>query len=297
MGSIGLFGKMRSAADFVGIRAQPESSAVQRWLQLGHELSGGHALDEPVYFVSRFPGTRNTYCGAWIPSEDRVGRRFPLLTFLPIGEALAGVSRGYLPALLQPFLDAVVGMMRQGRDAAFAELARALELAPRPDVTLLPLVVERCGQASRDERVSSFVQRLFGDGSLAQLEYALHAVALACGPLRGAPASASSIALDCPVAIDLDLFFWTDLIHRSLAWDGEGPGLFWTEQRPRLIVVLGPATASTLSHLMSERASGSFWPLWTTRDDARERARQSLSARMRRIIADDQSLHALAECV
>jgi type VI secretion system ImpM family protein len=296
VGSIGLFGKMRSAGDFVGLRAHPGARAVQHWMQLGHELSGGQAVDEPVYFIARFQGAPETYCGVWIPSEDRVGRRFPLLTFLSVGEDLAGISRGYLPALIQPFLDAAVGMMRHGEDGSHAELERALESAPRPDVTLLPLVVQRCGQASHEERVSTFVQRLFGDGGAGQLAYALHAVALACEPLRGAPPLTSTISLDCPVGVDLDLFFWADLIHRSLAWDGEGPGLFWTEQTPRLIVALGPATPSTLSHLMSDRASGSFWPLWTTRDDALARAGRSLSARMRQVIAEDLSLQALAEC-
>ena len=99
------------------------------------------------------------------------------------------------------------------------------------------------------------------------------------------------------MVIDLDLFFWADLIHRSLRWEGEGPGLFWTEQTPRLIVALGPARPSILSHFMAHRASGSFWPLWTERDDALMRAGRGLSARMRQVIDQDGTLRDLAECV
>lgn len=297
MDVVGLFGKLRSAGDFVGQRALPEASAVHRWLQVGHELSCGQLPNEPVYFVARLSGARETYCGAFIASEDQVGRRFPLLTFLPVGPVLSAIPCGYLPAITQPFLDAAVAVMSQGMDAPFAEVERALDRLPRPDVTLLSTIVEHCGQASRDEGVSTFVQRAFGEDGAGQLAYALHAVALACDPLRRAPPSVASISLDCPVAIDLDLFFWANLIHRSLAWEGEGPGLFWTERAPRLVVELGPAPPSTLSHLMSDRASGSFWPLKTARKDARERALRSLPARMREVIARDQSLHALTECV
>lgn len=294
---IGLFGKLRSAGDFVGQRALPEASAVHRWLQLGHEMSCGQVVDEPVYFVARLSGARETYCGAFIASEDQVGRRFPLLTFLPVGAALSAIPCGYLPAITQPFLDAAVAIMTRGKDAPYADLERALEQVPRPDVTLLPKVVERCGQASREERVSTFVERAFGEEGGRQLAYALHAVALACEPLRGAVPPVASISLDCPVAIDLDLFFWANLIHRSLAWEGEGPGLFWTEQTPRLIVELGPAPPTTLSHLTSDRTSRSFWPLKTVREDALRRAHRSLPARVRRAIAEDESLFALTETV
>ncbi|MET0341185.1 MAG: type VI secretion system-associated protein TagF [Polyangiales bacterium] len=295
MNAVGLFGKMRSAGDFVGLHARAEASAVQQWLQRAHEIAGGASVEEPVYFVASFPGTNQTFCGAWIPSEDRVGRRFPLLTFLPIAADLMGVSRGHLPALIQPFLDAAVSLMTEARDASFAELSLALARAPRPDASLLGRVVAQCGQESRDERVSTFVKRVFGDDP-GQLAYALHAVAIACEPLRDAPPVSAAVSLDCPMTIDLDLFFWADLIHRKLGWRDGGPGLFWTEQTPRLVAALGPAAPGTLSQLGSTQVSGSFWPLWTAREDARARAVRSLSTRVRQVLDADESLHALAEC-
>jgi len=95
----GIYGKMPSKGDFINRGLAKEFVAViDPWLQAGMNESRAALGDDwlnyyqiaPIWHYCLSPGVidQQTWCGVWIPSEDRVNRSFPLTVVAPVKEPI-----------------------------------------------------------------------------------------------------------------------------------------------------------------------------------------------------------------
>jgi type VI secretion system protein ImpM len=281
MAAAGFFGKIPSEGDFVRHNTGvPIATALDRWLQEGqaHLASmGGELPVQPTRFVFNDHATDTLLVGAMGPSRDHVGRKFTLAVF------------GYVPtASLAPAYSTV----HIAFDQFLSGAARVLDDAPglgvdamraRVDALVLPTAddlanAREIGHRTLDNAlVDDLQKRLFVDVSDGRQYYAYHTLLSAVRTSGAAPPAKTQVILDCPIAVDLDLFVWLELTKRLLKWPSP-PSSFWLEDpMPRLLVSLGAPPSNILQFLANPRIeSQRLWPLTTFRDAAVKSARDSI---------------------
>jgi type VI secretion system protein ImpM len=129
---IGYFGKLSSAAGFVGATLPPEF--IDRWdkwygMASGATPPGPIAYDEPTWRFSAAAGLfgPTPAAGVWRHSQDRTGQRYPFVI------AALGAS----PAVDDPWFDAAERLLTRAveGDSDLTELARGIALT-RPPVSV-----------------------------------------------------------------------------------------------------------------------------------------------------------------
>jgi type VI secretion system protein ImpM len=83
-------------------------------------------------------------------------------------------------------------------------------------------------------------------------------------------------AFECPIEIDVDLFFWLEATRRLVR--GDAFGFYWMEEpTPRLIVSVGEQGHATLLALGdASREHAQIWPLRTQRPAALDAAAKAV---------------------
>jgi type VI secretion system protein ImpM len=286
LGAPGLFGKLPGQGDFVRVRAgEPAAQELARWLEEASEAAGraGVTGGGPVRFLLRPGGGPRALIGALAPSQDRVGRRFPLAVFAPVEDPALGAAWPALPAAARPFLDAACGLLAESPGLAAADLPARLAALPPPG----PLPAAQAGAQAEAQAapLQDSLARLFGGLEGGQHLYGLHCLRQACRPVRAAEPAGTGVTLACPAPADLDRWLWLELVRRALAWKAP-PGLLWTEgEGGRLLVALGRAPAGSLAVLWSPgRADPKVWLLTTTQPAAVAAARQALGPALERLL-------------
>lgn len=287
LGPLALFGKVPAQGDFVRVRAgDPVAQGLARWLEEASEVAGraGVAAGGPIRFLLRPLGGPRALLGALAPSQDRVGRRFPLAIFAPLADPDLASAWPALPAAARPFLDGVCALLAEAAALGPADLADRLGALP---LELQPLPAA-CHAAQAEADLAPLQPRLaalFGGLEGGQHLYALHCLRQACRPVRAAEPAGPGVALACPAPTDLDRWLWLELARRALAWKAP-PGLLWTEDAAgHLILALGAAPAGALASLWSPaRSDGRIWPLTTSQPSAVTTARQALGPAVERLL-------------
>ncbi|MFM2415384.1 MAG: hypothetical protein RL385_107 [Pseudomonadota bacterium] len=279
-GDFSLYGKLALARDFVRYATKPWGIGFHEFLIHGHESAQGKLVAEPVYFLSRFAPDGPLQCGVWIPSQDGVGRQFPLAASIALQTEVGREDASELPIALQDFFDQLCSALSEGAYGDLQALQQRVSSLPAPSANLMAGAKVRSAQALAEDTVADFAVRAFGEGRTEQLHYALRVIQLAAQESRAR--DSTTVLLDCPIAADIDIVVWGELAQRATGGDGRQIGLFWTESTPRLIVTPRVATPDVFAGLTS--ASGShatLWPLTTGRPEAIGRAHDELSADMR----------------
>lgn len=289
---IGLFGKIPAQGDFIRVNlVDPAAQALDVWCQEGLDAvqrGGTKLLEEPVYFVFRTAPGRNILVGSMIPSQDKVGRNFPLVLYAVVESAATALRYSAVPVAYSKFLEAGAELLLQAATLSAADLTARLELLPLPTAEDFRVAEEICQRTLVSTSGREMQERLFGDLAAGRQHYAFSTVHTACSQFRGAEPPRTSITLDCPLAVDVDLFAWLELSRRLLSWRHAPPPFFWTEgEAPRLLLSLGPAPPSMLLFLAKRDHVGQrLWPLYSDRREGILAAQQTLIARFRHRIDD-----------
>ena len=284
---IGLFGKLPAAGDFVAFNAaNPIARQLDQWLQAGVDTvvrRGKPLPPAPVRFLYRDSSCSGACVGVFVPSQDRVGRVFPLAAFTYVDMPVAIHRFPFLPAAYAPFLDGAGALLHQASQTQTEPGALMQQLG-----TTLPMPSP---QELEEARVwgyhvldatpgQALLEALFGPISAGVHFHGFNMFLSACAQVRGGAAATATTVLECSASDDVQIVFWLRLAYELLHWQRAPPCLFWSgadSHDPRLMVSLGSPDPSVL-HYLSDPAlrTERLWP--TVTDNARsiEHGRQSL---------------------
>jgi len=283
--TIGVYGKVPAQADFVrGNVGEMSRLGLDRWFQDAHEVvhSEHHRLPaEPTHFALAPAGGR-VALGVLVPSQDSVGRVFPIVIFALVdGHAVPG-GFATVPLAYARFFNGAAAALEGAQAATAADLtarAQALGDALTPERNIDPVAVLGA------ERMAPLGLALGGLPHGAA--YALRTLQSACDRAKAAPAGSPTgvITVDAPAPTDAIRLFWLEIIRRRLGWHDAQPTFLWTNQSARLLVGLGPLSNTLLSFLANPRhKSGRLWPLRTDVDAALDTALAALTADQRKVL-------------
>jgi type VI secretion system protein ImpM len=299
---LSLLGKLPAQADFVRVNAgSPLVGAFDRWLHEAVEAvrgTGGPILRGPAQVLFRAPGVPSVLLGTLVPSQDRVGREFPLALVASVPAAEVARHLSIVPAAYAPFYAAAEDLLQEAAHLPVPEVARRLADLPLADDAATAEQTLRV--VLRRAQAGEWIARVFPSGPAGQHFYGFGTVLRACEPLRQRESEALGVTLDCPVRAATDRLVWLELARRLLDWSAAPPTLLWADvPEPRLLVSLGPAPTSMLRYLARREPEATrLWPLTTERPDAIESVRQALGSRHREALEDPHlSLEALLEAV
>ena len=196
---VGVYGKVRTQGDFVRAGAGEFSQAgLDRWLEeaMGVLRTERTALPEgaPAGFLFAPADSGRAFVGALVPSEDGVGRKFPLLIFVDAPAGAATAAWPALPALHAPFVRAAGALALDCLDRPGAELVTRTKQLAVPG-----LVPPAAGDAPVElSREPSVALRAALGGSPPALAYALRTFSLACDQAFKTGGGVTGITVDAP---------------------------------------------------------------------------------------------------
>lgn len=242
-----VYGKTVAHGDFVRIRANGEAGQrLQRFLLETVErlsLANASLPDEPICFVVATARGARVAVGALRPSRDSVGRSFPLCVFAELDPSAFAGRVALLSVAASRFMARASELLDAGRSMDARTLEAHLASFEGPSASDVEAASRLCDEALAGAPARDFLERGFGDLGPA-------AAGSGIGALLGAARAARSgrsteLLVDCPVAIDLDVFAWLEIAERLVG--GVAPvACAWTEVTPRLQIALGPARSSLL---------------------------------------------------
>lgn len=281
MPEFGLFGKIPAKGDFVRHNVVDETARTfERWVQESNDSlrgAGGDLPGHPVRLVFTPAGSKKTVIAVMVPSQDKVGRKFPIVFFALTPAADTKSHFSSLPITYAPFMDAAATLGVRAATMEWDQLRSAVGALPQPNPMEFTHAVDVCNKALAHPLASSVHDRLYGGRDGMHL-YAYQTFLTACQDAsKNDPKKAATI-LDCPLAVDVDLFVWLELGKRVFGFPPAHPQIFWVEDpAPRLLLSLGPAPLNILQFLGKPDLEHSrLWPLVTDRDKAIDAARKTL---------------------
>ncbi len=281
MPELGLFGKIPAKGDFVRHNVVDDAArSFEQWVQESNDAlrgAGGEMPQQPVRVVFTPPGAANTIVAVLVPSQDQVGRKFPIVIFALTPTAPIGQSYSVLPLAWAPFLDAATNLGLRAATLDVDQLKAGVMALPTAGPSEIATAQQTCQKALGHPLLSELHTRLFG-GSDAMHLYAYQTFLTACqDAVKTDPGKASTV-LDCPIHVDVDLFMWLELARRIFGFPPAHPSFFWMEDpAPRLLLSLGPAPLTMLQFLANPTLENQrLWPLTTERTQAVDAARTSL---------------------
>jgi type VI secretion system protein ImpM len=292
--SIGVYGKVRAQGDFLRHGTGDFSQAgLDRWLEeaMGVLSTERATLPEGAagFLLAPAGGTR-AFVGAVAPSEDSVGRKFPLLVFVELPAAAAGAFP-VVPTMYARFVHAASDLVLAGGDLPAPELlARAKTLAGlAPSVPRGDEIADLANEPALPLRDAC-------GGSAADLAYALRTFGLACDQALKAPGA--GLTVDAPARSAAARELWLDIARRRCGRRAAftPAATFWTDGAAgHLLVALGAPAPAMLAFLANPRhRSRRLWPLRTEVPEAASQAINALTPAQRRCVEDaDASLAAL----
>jgi type VI secretion system protein ImpM len=285
-GSIGVYGKIATQGDFARFNAGQFSRAgLDRWFQEGIEIlhKEGTALPpERAAFLLLPDDASGVFIGSFAPSNDAVGRTFPLIVFAEVAvvrdlEHLAGVSRVY-----GEFFAASGAVAESSGGLEAADLgARVQELTldgawRAPDAT-----------AWEHESAGALAGALGGPRGLA---YAMRTFSMACEQASKVDPTGRGVVVvvDAPAPTAATGQMWFELARRLIRTQGKTFSAVWTEgAEGRLLLALGAPPPALLSYLANRKHRASrLWPLRTEVAAALDQAEQALTPTQRARGAD-----------
>lgn len=271
MESVAIVGKLPSRGDFLRLNlSSPELRRVDRWVEeaVGHLSTSGLAFPGSLRMLWSDPETHAWVLGAFRPSQDSVGRHFPL-------GALArhqddGLSSAELVVASGAFFSGALDWLDAAERVGEAAMVEGLE---RMASTPIDVAGARnlCEAVAARETVQDVESRLFG-GSLDQRYYAYRTFFFGLDAVSGG----QRIVFDCPLAVDVDQFFWLAI---ATTLTSTRPTVLWVEEpAPRMLVSMGgPLPPSAVRALVGVAEDPTwYWPLVTSREVAHRQARESL---------------------
>ncbi|MCL2725582.1 MAG: type VI secretion system-associated protein TagF [Polyangiaceae bacterium] len=255
-------GKIPSYPEFIhGPRSWEPAQSFDAWLEAGISAMGMRygASFEPFFeqgavygFTWRAPHDARAdsiLCGVLLPSQDSVGRHFPLAVMAAVPYIAIEATPHVVPLALGDFLDrtydAVTASVREGPEQLAASVGAIA--TPRADDWALAAAEyeEWCNATVLSEAWSGLYAEAPFDSALDTID----ALAQAVDSVRGveAPAVGPSVRLPLGQAGSAAASLWLDIIRRLCGWQKTIPTAFWADSS--LLVPLGDAAPSGLGDL------------------------------------------------
>ncbi|HJL14168.1 MAG TPA: type VI secretion system-associated protein TagF [Sandaracinaceae bacterium LLY-WYZ-13_1] len=299
MPELGFFGKIPAKGDFVRHNVTDDAArSFEQWVQEAYDGLRGAGADlpaHPVRAVFTPPGSQRTVVATMVPSQDQVGRQYPLVIFALTDAGQTASHFSVMPVAWSPFLDAAVALAQRAAQMDLDAIEAALKAIPAPSGEELGRAQQMADQLLGHPLAPELHGRLFGDGSQMHF-YAYQTFLTACeGATKNDPGKAATV-LDCPIHVDVDLFVWLELARRVFGFPPAHPSYFWLEDpSPRLLLSLGSAPLGVLQFLAKpDMDNQRLWPLTTERDKAVEAARGTLEPALAQV-GDDAPLRGWME--
>jgi len=281
MPELGLFGKIPAKGDFVRHNVVDDAArSFEQWVQESNDALRGADGELPSYPVRAIftpPGSAQTVLAVISPSQDQVGRKYPIVLFALTSSATMPQMYSQLPLVWSTFFDAAVHLAQRASTLELDALKAGLNILPLPGQADQQRAHDACDKALGHPLIEEFQQRVFG-GVAGLSAYAYQTFLTACQDAsKGDPGKPATV-LDCPIRVDTDLFVWLELSRRVFGFPAAHPAFFWTEDpAPRLLVSLGPAPLPTLQFLGKPQMEHQrLWPLRTERPAALSAAQNAL---------------------
>lgn len=281
---IGLFGKLPAAGDFVAFNANaPVARQLDQWLQAGVDqvVRKGKGLPPaPVRFLFRDASASGVCLGVFVPSQDRVGRLFPLAAFAYLDMPVAVHRFPFLPAAYAPFLDGAAMLLGQASQADPNVLLHHLGTLQLPAPQELEEARIWGTQVLDVTPGQALLEALFGPIGSGVRFHGFNMFLTACGHVRGGDPAHATTVLECMASDDVQIVFWLRLAYELLAWQRAPPSLFWSgadSRDPRLLLALGSPDPSVLHYLADPTLrTERLWPTITDSARSIEHGRGSL---------------------
>jgi type VI secretion system protein ImpM len=284
--AVGAYGKLPAERDFVRARAAAFCNAGgDQWFEevlAAVRQEKSPLPEDPLCFVLTLGEA--TFAGALAPSQDGVGRSFPLIVFAPLSAPDLEEAGSVIPVALQMWFDEARALLAERMTLSAAELnQRVAALAP-PDLAAVPAgMAQRILEQEPADELWSALGEPLGDGA-----YAFRTLAEACQQAKKTlgPGKTAPVIVDAPVRSEASLVLWLDVAYRGFAGADAPLSFFWTPPPDgRLLISLGPPPALLGAFLVNPRHTSSrLWPLRTRVADALASARAALSPGERRAL-------------
>jgi type VI secretion system protein ImpM len=280
------YGKLPAHGDFLRIGLTGAAGrGLCDWLQdAADRLARASAVlpARPLHFIYRDERPGEVAIGVLVPSQDSVGRKFPLAVFVSTAAAPIATQWSLVAHAYRAFFTAAGELALGAARKDLAQFTQQLAgLAPPGPDALARARSEQQTTLAR-AKVGPLLAATFAARPCA-IEYAVHTLLTACRPLVGADPGRARIVLDCPIARADDHDLWTALTERTLAWRAAPPGVLWDDHR--LLINLGaPLPIALRLHVDPAAAAPQLWPMTTDQSPARSRARALLTAQQRAVI-------------
>lgn len=292
-----LLGKHPSRPDFVRLNLSSEAGVeLHRWLEQGVELL--HRQRQPLALRP----TRFLYVpqrgevalwGAMVPSQDSLGRAFPLAAFLEL-ELAELPPLSHLPHYAVEAMDDAQRFLAECAGAqapAGVGLEARLEAVAKPPPDAKAQARLRAEELLATVKVSDF-QALFEDGpTVGGAWYAVKTVRSAFDTrhkVAGPPPT-----LECRLGAHFGVAAWLAVVAQAAGAAAPRPSLLWNDEL--LYAALGEVPAAVFPGLVGAPATSSrIWPTVTDQQGAIDSARASLQTRARLAEPDLGLLDALS---
>ncbi len=283
--AVGLYGKILAERDFVRVNAGDfQQAGLDLWFQQGVEcLHAEHTVlpAEAAHFLLVSP-SGGAFVGVFVPGEDGVGRRFPLVISVPLEIRNLIDTVPLVPSIFAPFFEAATVVAEAARDLSAQDLATQVDWLKQTldqNAPALPLDALLAASSFFELRVAIGDLNEGGGYALSTLMTACDQV---CSKVPESPKQ--TVIVECPTPTDGMRAFWLELIRRRLGPVAPTPSLVWTATR--MLVALGPAPPLMLAYLANPEHKGSrFWPLHTTNTAASEKAVGALTPAQCQLLA------------
>lgn len=281
MAELGFFGKIPAKGDFVRHNVVDDAArSFEQWVQESNDMlrgAGGELPTDPIRAVFTPPGSAQTVIAVLVPSQDKVGRKFPLVIFGLMPSEHTPTHFSALPLAWATFLEAAVSLGKQAATMEVDPLKAAVSALPSPGKAELDRAKDICDKALAHPVAPEVHARLFKGPEGSHL-YAYQTFLMACQDAAKTDPGKPSTVLDCPIHVDVDLFVWLELGKRVFGFPAAHPAYFWVEDpAPRLLLSLGPAPLTTLQFIANpDLENQRLWPLVTERAKAIDAARRAI---------------------
>ena len=289
--TIGVFGKLPAAADFVAVDAAgPTGAALQDWLQRENDHLMGKRLafpPTPIRFLYRDPQAAGTMVGVLAPSRDQVGRTFPLSIFARVDPAMA-VRFPAIPAAYAQFLDGAVSVLADAATLTPATLAERARALPLPGNREIDDAEQWSRQALEATPGQVILEALFGPLQSGVHYHGIHMFRTGCAHVGPRDPGTATIILECPARDDVQVDFWLSLAQRLLQWTDAPPSLLWTDTASpdsRLLIALGSPPPGVIHYLADPTVvADRLWPMRRSSAASIDAGRRALTPAQRLVL-------------
>lgn len=279
VGAVAGFGKIPALGDFVRTpEPSDEMIAFETWLTRAMEageargaaFKDGFSNAGPHCFVwsgTIDKKTRGLLAGVVSPSQDAVGRRYPVVVCAPLPTASLATHPHAAPLVLHDFFHhAAEAAARASRMRTVAEFcAQVLSIAP-PSFDSAAASLAKYSSWAKAQRASDVWSSLFGADPERAARFALYMLVEATAAYRGQDSPPLSLGVRVPLGSDPRTIaaMWIDLVRRAAGWKTTVPTVFYPLRAasPRALIQLGgEAPASVMSDLYAPTDSASVCEL------------------------------------